>query len=243
MADQYPLRKKTHHVAERPPFERIALLLQGGGALGSYQAGVYQALAEADLHPDWVAGISIGAINSALIAGNPPERRVEACASFWEAITSRRSAFPICLRRMLGVMGLGGDHAHGLLNQATRLRHPDGRRARLLHAASGAAFPVAGRKHRGRKLLRCRAAEGDAGATGRFRPHQRGRHAFQRRRRQRAHRKLRVFRHRRPMISAPNTSWPAARCRLAFRRREIDGEYYWDGGLVSNTPLQWVLDS
>ena len=47
----------------RPEFERIALLLQGGGALGAYQAGVYQALAEADLHPDWVAGISIGAIN------------------------------------------------------------------------------------------------------------------------------------------------------------------------------------
>jgi predicted patatin/cPLA2 family phospholipase len=46
-------------VAERPPFERIALILQGGGALGSYQAGVYQALAEANLHPDWVAGISM----------------------------------------------------------------------------------------------------------------------------------------------------------------------------------------
>ena len=57
----------------RPEFERIALLLQGGGALGSYQAGVYQALAEADLHPDCVAGISIGAINSAIIAGNPAE--------------------------------------------------------------------------------------------------------------------------------------------------------------------------
>ena len=53
----------------RTPFEQIALLLQGGGALGSYQAGVYQALAEADLHPDWVAGISIGAINAAIIAG------------------------------------------------------------------------------------------------------------------------------------------------------------------------------
>jgi len=58
-------------------FERTVLLLQGGGALGSYQAGVYQALAEAGLHPDWVAGISIGAINSALIAGNPPEKRVD----------------------------------------------------------------------------------------------------------------------------------------------------------------------
>ncbi len=61
-------------VRERPPFARIALLLQGGGALGSYQGGVYQALSEANLHPDCVAGISIGAINAALIAGNPPER-------------------------------------------------------------------------------------------------------------------------------------------------------------------------
>ena len=62
----------------RTPFEQIALLLQGGGALGAYQAGVYQALAEADLHPDWVAGISIGAINSAIIAGNPPKQQVDA---------------------------------------------------------------------------------------------------------------------------------------------------------------------
>ena len=56
----------------RTSFEQIALLLQGGGALGAYQAGVYEALAEADLHPDWVAGISIGAINSAIIAGDQP---------------------------------------------------------------------------------------------------------------------------------------------------------------------------
>src|SRR6202049_4970075 len=59
------------------PFEQVVLLLQGGGALGSYQAGVYQALAEADLHPDWVAGISIGAVHSALIAGTPQQRAVE----------------------------------------------------------------------------------------------------------------------------------------------------------------------
>src|ERR1700716_1125049 len=66
----------------RPPFDCIALLLQGGGALGAYQAGVYEALAEAGIHPDWVAGISIGAINAALIAGNPPERRVERLREF-----------------------------------------------------------------------------------------------------------------------------------------------------------------
>jgi len=80
--------RKSHVVAERPPFERIALLLQGGGALGSYQAGVYQALAEANLHPDWIAGISIGAINSALIAGNSPDKRVEKLREFWEAVTT-----------------------------------------------------------------------------------------------------------------------------------------------------------
>jgi NTE family protein len=75
-------------VRTRPPFECIALLLQGGGALGAYQAGVYQALAEADLHPDWVARISIGAINSAIIAGNPPEERVAKLGAFWEGITA-----------------------------------------------------------------------------------------------------------------------------------------------------------
>ena len=58
-----------------PPFECIALLLQGGGALGAYQAGVYEALTEADLHPNWIAGISIGAVNAALIAGNAPAGR------------------------------------------------------------------------------------------------------------------------------------------------------------------------
>lgn len=81
-------RNRTSRVRTRPPFECIALLLQGGGALGSYQAGVYQALAEADLHPDWVAGISIGAINSAIIAGNPPEARVAKLRAFWEGITT-----------------------------------------------------------------------------------------------------------------------------------------------------------
>src|SRR5690348_6744260 len=70
------------------PFECVALVLQGGGALGAYQAGVYEALAEAGIYPDWVAGISIGAINCALIAGNPPEARVDKLRAFWEEITS-----------------------------------------------------------------------------------------------------------------------------------------------------------
>src|SRR4051794_3617187 len=80
--------RKTHRLLERPPFECIALLLQGGGALGAYQAGVYEALAEANLHPDWVAGISIGAINSAIIAGNAPAERVTRLRAFWEGISA-----------------------------------------------------------------------------------------------------------------------------------------------------------
>lgn len=68
------------------PYEHIALVLQGGGALGSYQAGVFEGLAEAGIWPTWVAGISIGALNSALIAGNAPERRVERLREFWQTI-------------------------------------------------------------------------------------------------------------------------------------------------------------
>lgn len=72
----------------RPKFDQKILILQGGGALGAYQAGAYQGLAEAGFLPDWVVGISIGGINSALIAGNPPERRVERLRAFWDTVSS-----------------------------------------------------------------------------------------------------------------------------------------------------------
>jgi NTE family protein len=78
----------------RTQFEQIVLLLQGGGALGSYQAGVYQALAEADLHPNWVAGISIGAINAAIIAGNAPDKRVDRLREFWETVSTSPLGIP-----------------------------------------------------------------------------------------------------------------------------------------------------
>ena len=72
----------------RLPFECVALVLQGGGALGAYQAGVYEALAEANINPDWVAGVSIGAVNSAIIAGNEPAERVGKLRAFWQEITA-----------------------------------------------------------------------------------------------------------------------------------------------------------
>jgi NTE family protein len=111
-------------VEQRPQFERIALLLQGGGALGAYQAGVYQALAEANLHPDWIAGISIGAINAALIAGNHAAKRVERLREFWELVSTPPLGVPhlqgiqldemtrrfVNQTRALGILFFGAPH-------------------------------------------------------------------------------------------------------------------------------------
>ena len=84
----FQLRPHLTTAERRLPFECVTLLLQGGGALGAYQGGVYEALAEADIHPDWIAGISIGAINAAIIAGNPPHSRVDRLREFWTQVTS-----------------------------------------------------------------------------------------------------------------------------------------------------------
>jgi len=71
-------------LAERKLPGQVVLVLQGGGALGSYQAGVYQALHEAGIEPDWIIGTSIGAINASLIAGNAPENRLAKLQEFWK---------------------------------------------------------------------------------------------------------------------------------------------------------------
>ena len=71
-------------------YKRVALVFQGGGALGAYQAGVYEALSEVGCDPNWISGVSIGAINSAIIAGNAPQDRVTKLRDFWETITSQR---------------------------------------------------------------------------------------------------------------------------------------------------------
>ncbi|MEO1167163.1 MAG: patatin-like phospholipase family protein [Pseudomonadota bacterium] len=81
--------------AALPLPEQTALVLQGGGALGSYQAGVFEALAEAGIMPDWIAGISIGAINAAIIAGNPPGDRTTQLRHFWEEVTAALPSFPV----------------------------------------------------------------------------------------------------------------------------------------------------
>ena len=106
--------KQNTQTTERSAFDRVVLLLQGGGAFGAYQAGVYEALAEANLHPDWVAGISIGAINATIIAGNPPNLRVEKLRQFWEGITN--SWFDAGAGKQ-GSLLARGDSARGSVNQ------------------------------------------------------------------------------------------------------------------------------
>src|SRR5690348_600495 len=78
--------KTENRIAAAQEYEVRALVLQGGGALGAYQAGVFEGLAEAGIELTDLAGISIGALNVAIIAGNPPEKRVERLHEFWDLI-------------------------------------------------------------------------------------------------------------------------------------------------------------
>src|ERR1700756_1588391 len=105
IADQHPSKRQLMDTNQNPTTDmatkrakpgtlpgQIVLVLQGGGALGAYQVGVYQAMHEAGIEPDWVIGTSIGAINACLIAGNPPERRLERLEEFWRRVTHPRHA-------------------------------------------------------------------------------------------------------------------------------------------------------
>jgi len=227
---------KKSRGAKRTPFEQIALLLQGGGALGSYQAGVYQALAEADLHPDWVAGISIGAFNSAIIAGNPPEKRVERLREFWETICSPPLGIPY-----FKFVDLKNDFNHQTVNQARAWNilmfgAPNFFVPRppptvffpgdVLKASFYDNSPI--RPTLARLVDFDRVNAGDmrfsVGAvdvcSGNFIYFDTTTHHI-------------GVEH----VVASGSLPPG------FPATEVDGCHYWDGGLVSNTPLQWVLDS
>ena len=85
-----PTRGNSAAKADRPALPgQVVLVLQGGGALGAYQVGVYEAMHEAGVEPDWVIGTSIGAINGAIVAGNPPERRLDRLREFWDRTAHR----------------------------------------------------------------------------------------------------------------------------------------------------------
>ena len=170
----------------RPPAydKKVGLVLQGGGALGSYQAGVYEALAASEYLPDWVAGISIGSVNAAIIAGNAPEHRIAPSARFLGGSDRTHAALAVGARRAAG----------GLAAEGKRLDGGDVRPAGILHPAYAAGLVVAAPTG---ELLRHRRAQGHARAAGRFRPHQRpAANTPERRGGERAHRRLRLFRQR-----------------------------------------------
>jgi NTE family protein len=229
-------RAGPSRVEERPPFECIALLLQGGGALGSYQAGVYQALAEANLHPDWVAGISIGAINSALIAGNPPERRVERLRAFWESVSDlplggpylKSVEYPDDFRRLLNQTRAFGVALLGAPNFFTPRFPPP----MLLPSSSVEAlsyYDTAPLRATLEQLvdfdrINSRQMRFSVGAvnvqTGNF-----------------------VSFDNANQVIGPEHVIASGSLPPGFPATEVENEYFWDGGLVSNTPLQWVLDT
>ena len=204
----------------------VALVLQGGGALGSYQGGVYEALAGSDYLPDWVAGISIGAINAALIAGNAPERRVERLRQFWEGVTP--PFWPGQPSLDLGDAGRQAGALRALLFGTPGFFHPQ-TAAWLRIPPPSSVYDTGPLRSTLERLvdfdrINARTVRFSVGAvnvrTGNF--------AY--------------FDNAQLPIRVEHVMASGA-LPISFPPVEIDGEFYWDGGLVSNTPLQYVLDS
>jgi NTE family protein len=215
--------------------EECILVLQGGGALGAYQAGVFEALAALHHTPNWVAGISIGAINAALIAGNPPQRRVERLREFWEGVSS----FPFA--PSLPPAAYRVDGARDALNETNATIamlfgvtgffsprvpaapfQPPGTPGAISYYDTG---PLRQSLERlvDFDLLNSGAVRLSVGAvnvtSGNFQ----------------------YFDSTERRIDARHVMASGA-LPPGFPPIEIDGDFYWDGGIVSNTPLQYVLD-
>src|ERR1700686_2405997 len=214
----------------RLPFECVTLLLQGGGALGAYQGGVYEALAEVNIHPDWIAGISIGAINAAIIAGNPPNSRVDRLREFWTQVTLDAP--------FTGLMN--NDHTRNFLNQVNASFAAVFGKSGFFSARPLAPWIQAGGTPAATSIYDTSALKTtlerlvdfdrinagmtrfSAGAvnvrTGNFAYFDSTTHTI------------------RPEHVMASGALPPG-----FPAIEIEGEHYWDGGLVSSTPLQWLV--
>ena len=212
--------------------ERCVLVLQGGGALGAYQGGVFEALEAAGHDPEWVAGISIGAVNAALIAGNPPERRLERLHAFWDRASSRvpfpapfadgwgRRLFNEAASSIVAMTGIPGFFTPRTTppwlalpgsSEATSLYDTAPLRETLLELVDF-------------DLLNNGPMRFSVGAvnvlTGNF-----------------------TYFDNRERLIGPEHVMASGALPPGFPAVMIDGEPYWDGGIVSNTPLQYVLDS
>ncbi len=223
---------KTASIARQAArYERVALMLQGGGALGSYQVGVYKALAEAECMPNWVCGVSIGAINGAIIAGNAPENRVAKLEEFWSLVAGRpiwpfeQSANPmrewstVASAWMTIAMGQPGFFKPRMINPwllpsdasgSTSFYDSSELRKTLLKLVDF------GRLNNGETRLSVGAVNVRTGNNQFF--------------------DTTVERIEPEHIMASGALPPA------LPMVKIGTEYFWDGGIVSNTPLQHLLD-
>ena len=223
--------------ATTPAKAQRVLVLQGGGALGSYQAGAYQALCHHDFEPEWIAGISIGAINAAIIAGNERDKRVERLKEFWDMVSQPVSWSPI----------VQGDRARSLFNETSAAiiatfgvpgfftpRFPP---APLWPSGSASAlsyYDTAPLKTTLERLvdfdrindLKTRLSVGAVGVTsGNFR-------YFDNYEFRKLGKKI-----------GPEHIMASGALPPGFPSVVIEGEHYWDGGIASNTPLDYVLEN
>jgi NTE family protein len=225
-----PAQEKTPATAQR------VLVLQGGGALGSYQAGAYQALCHSDFEPDWVAGISIGAINAAIIAGNPPEKRVERLKEFWEMASSSvswnpvasdnrgRSLFNETSAALIATFGVPGFFTPRFPPAPL---WPQGSPQALSYYDTAPLRATLERLVDFDRIndLKTRLSVGAVGvASGNFR-------YFDNVEFKKQGKKI-----------GPEHIMASGALPPGFPSVVIEGEHYWDGGIASNTPLDFVLD-
>ncbi|WP_109477204.1 patatin-like phospholipase family protein [Paraburkholderia sp. C35] len=223
-----------------PRYAEIALVLQGGGALGSYQAGVVEGLAQARIEPGWIAGVSIGALNTAIIAGNAPENRVKALQGFWNAICRPRDWVANVGAWKLPYAGLNALSRKWASNWAAGRALTEGQPGFFVPRLP---LPLAGieRLDPGRvsyydtsalKATLLHYADFDRINDGPIRVSvgavnvRTGNLVYF------DNTKIRLV---------PEHFMASGALPPGFPAIEIDGEYYWDGGLVSNTPLTEIL--
>lgn len=211
--------------------EKTVLVLQGGGALGAYQAGAYEALAAAGQAPDWVAGISIGAMNAAIIAGNSCERRVKRLREFWDLLSSRipfaplatdttsRKVFNETAAVLVASSGVPGFFAPRL--PPAICMPPGSLEAISIYDTSALKSTLLDLVDF--ELLNSGATRCSIGAV------------------QVKSGNMQYFDTVHERIG-PEHIMASGALPPGFPPVLIDGEAYWDGGLVSNTPLQYVLD-
>ncbi len=215
----------TAAVASPPEHDHTVLVLQGGGALGAYQAGAFEAFAAAGAMPDWIAGVSIGAINGALIAGNPPERRVARLRAFWELVSAMLPAVapellaPVrpWLNRMsaasatvFGIPGFFRPHTPIGAWAGLSVYDTEPLRATLQELVD---FDLL---NSGKVRLSVGAVNVSTGNSCYF-----------------DNSKLHL---------GPEHIMASGALPPGFPPVDIGGELYWDGGIVSNSPLWYVLD-